>query len=59
MKTIKRLIKELCPNGVKYVNLSKLISKNTFKQITSAHEFESMNKFSGNIKMLPSSKNYD
>lgn len=57
MNKIDYLIKELCPNGVKYSTLEQETKLNGFKQI-SANELENMNKGFGTVKLLPSSRNY-
>ena len=58
MTKIEELLQELCPDGVEYKSLGEVISKNPFKQL-GASELESLCVYDGNVKLLPSSKNYD
>ena len=58
MARLDKLIEELCPHGVEYKRIEQLISKNPFKQL-GAKELENLKVEKGNIKLLPSSQNYD
>ena len=58
MSRLDELIAELCPDGVEYKKLKDVVEKNKFSQIGAA-ELERLNVFKGEIRLLPSSKNYD
>lgn len=58
MSRIDDLISKYCPNGVEYKKLSAVVSQNTFKQL-GASELEMLKTDSGDVKLLPSSSNYD
>jgi type I restriction enzyme S subunit len=58
MNKIEKLIAKLCPNGVEFKKLGDVITKNSFKQF-GASELESLIVEGGNVKLLPSSQNYD
>ena len=58
MNKIEKLIKEMCPNGVEYRKLSEIVYKNSFKQCD-ANLINSIKCENGDVKLLPSSSNYD
>jgi len=58
MNKIESLIVELVPEGVEFKELGKVILKNTFKQL-GASDLVSLKVKNGDIKLLPSSKNYN
>lgn len=55
---LQELIKELCPDGAEYKKLKNITILNGLKQV-SAEKLSKLNTFSGKIKLLPSSSNYD
>ena len=55
---IEKLISELCPNGVEFKNLGEVIERNPFRQL-GAGELENLITGNGDVKLLPSSKDYD
>ena len=55
---IEKLISELCPNGVGVKRLGEMIKRNPFKQL-GAGELKNLIINNGDVKLLPSSKNYD
>jgi hypothetical protein len=59
MKNLKELIKTLCPNGCDHHRLKDVILKDQFKQI-SASKLNALKSITANeIKLLPSSQNFD
>lgn len=58
MNRIEKLLQKFCPDGVEFKALGEVTIKNAFKQI-GASELEALNLKFGNIKLLPSSQNYD
>ena len=58
MKKIEEIIKEKCPNGVKYFLVKNVVKLNNYKQL-GADELEKLRVKGGNIPLLPSSRNYD
>lgn len=58
MNRIEKLLQKFCPDGVEFKALGKVTIKNAFKQI-GASELQALNLKCGNIKLLPSSQNYD
>ena len=58
MNKIEKLIKEMCPNGVEYKKINEVVFKNSFKQCD-ANLINSIKCENGDVKLLPSSNNYD
>lgn len=58
MSRLEELINKLCPDGVEYKKLSEVVIYDGLKQI-SAKDLEKIIDNTGNIKLLPSSRNYD